>query len=256
MLGKRALPDGDSLDPVKHARGSDVAESGLSHSCTHEVVSPPGAPPKADVPLPTEFGAMSFPFPLDPFQQKALGALELSESVMVAAHTSAGKTVVAQYAIALSLARGQRVVYTSPIKALSNQKFRELSSEFGAENVGLMTGDCNVNVRPIAKAPPGPGQAASWRFHCLAQRSAYAPTDRPEPFRSTAQVDASCVVMTTEILRNMLYRGHELVREVKWVIFDEVHMTYHTRAHARGCAHPHVGTRTRRCTTCATRSAA
>ena len=111
----------------------------------------------------------------------ALAAIELNESVMVSAHTSAGKTVVAQYAIAISLNKGQRVVYTSPIKALSNQKYRELSAAFGNENVGLMTGDVNVNV------------------------------------------DASCLVMTTEILRNMLYKGHELVREVQWVIFDEVH---------------------------------
>ena len=81
---------------------------------------------------------------------------------MVAAHTSAGKTVVAEYAIAKALQAGQRVIYTSPLKALSNQKYRELEEEFG--DVGLMTGDMIIN---------------------------------PE---------ASCVVMTTEILRSMLYR--------------------------------------------------
>lgn len=104
---------------------------------------------------------------------------ERDESVLVSAHTSAGKTVVAEYAIALSLKRRQRVIYTSPIKALSNQKYRELQEEFG--DVGLMTGDVTIN-----------------------------PT-------------ASCLVMTTEILRSMLYRGSEVMREVGWVVFDEIH---------------------------------
>lgn len=100
-------------------------------------------------------------------------------SVLVAAHTSAGKTVVAQYAIAKAIQNRQRVIYTSPIKALSNQKYRELESEF--KDVGLMTGDVTLN-----------------------------PT-------------ATCIVMTTEILRNMLYKGSEVTREMAWVIFDEVH---------------------------------
>ncbi|KAJ1469732.1 P-loop containing nucleoside triphosphate hydrolase protein, partial [Baffinella frigidus] len=89
--------------------------------------------------------------------------------VLVAAHTSAGKTAVAEYAIAMALRDNQRVVYTSPIKALSNQKFRELTDEF--QDVGLMTGDVTINP------------------------------------------DATLLVMTTEILRSMLYRGSELVRE-------------------------------------------
>lgn len=100
-------------------------------------------------------------------------------SVLVAAHTSAGKTVVAQYAIAKAIKNKQRVIYTSPIKALSNQKYRELEEEF--KDVGLMTGDVTLN-----------------------------PT-------------ATCIVMTTEILRNMLYKGSEVTREMAWVIFDEVH---------------------------------
>jgi ATP-dependent RNA helicase DOB1 len=99
--------------------------------------------------------------------------------VLVAAHTSAGKTAVAEYAIAMSLRDKQRVIYTSPIKALSNQKYRELNEVFG--DVGLVTGDVTQNE------------------------------------------SASCLVMTTEILRSMLYRGSEVVREVAWVIFDEVH---------------------------------
>jgi ATP-dependent RNA helicase DOB1 len=109
----------------------------------------------------------------------SIAAIERNESVLVSAHTSAGKTVVAEYAIAESLQKQQRVIYTSPIKALSNQKYRELAAEF--KDVGLMTGDVTIN-----------------------------PT-------------ASCIVMTTEILRSMLYRGSEVMREVGWVIFDEIH---------------------------------
>lgn len=99
--------------------------------------------------------------------------------MLVSAHTSAGKTVVAEYAISRSLAAKQRVIYTTPIKALSNQKYREFSEEF--KDVGLVTGDATINP------------------------------------------SASCLIMTTEILRNMLYRGSEIMREVGWVIFDEIH---------------------------------
>ena len=123
--------------------------------------------------------AKTYPFKLDPFQAQATEYITRNESVLVAAHTSAGKTAVAEYAIAQSLREGQRVIYTSPIKALSNQKYRDLSEEF--TDVGLMTGDITIN-----------------------------PT-------------ATCLVMTTEILRSMLYRGSEVMREVAWVIYDEVH---------------------------------
>jgi ATP-dependent RNA helicase DOB1 len=171
-------------DQGREATAAPAAAS-MEAVCVHEVAMPPGAADLAhDDPLrvltvPQSFEALSFPFELDAFQAKALAAIERNESVLVSAHTSAGKTVVAQYAIAHSLARGQRVVYTSPIKALSNQKYRELQAQFS--DVGLMTGDVNVNA------------------------------------------EASCLVMTTEILRSMLYQGHDLVREVQWVIFDEVH---------------------------------
>jgi len=123
--------------------------------------------------------AKTYPFELDPFQATAISYIQKNESVLVAAHTSAGKTAIAEYAIAQSLKQGQRVIYTSPIKALSNQKYRDLSEEF--TDVGLMTGDITIN-----------------------------PT-------------ATCLVMTTEILRSMLYRGSEVMREVAWVIYDEVH---------------------------------
>jgi ATP-dependent RNA helicase DOB1 len=125
--------------------------------------------------------AKTYPFKLDPFQQQSTEYISKNQSVLVAAHTSAGKTVVAEYAIAQSLTHNQRVIYTSPIKALSNQKYRDLSEEFGQDNVGLMTGDITINPSAI------------------------------------------CLVMTTEILRSMLYRGSELMREVAWVIYDEVH---------------------------------
>ncbi|CAM9721618.1 unnamed protein product [Chrysoparadoxa australica] len=128
---------------------------------------------------PPDKPAKSYPFKLDPFQEQAISYIERNESVLVSAHTSAGKTVNAEYAIAKSLRNNQRVVYTSPIKALSNQKFRDLQEEFG--DVGLMTGDITINP------------------------------------------DATCLIMTTEILRSMLYRGSEIMREVAWVIYDEVH---------------------------------
>ncbi|KAK0200936.1 rRNA-processing arch domain-containing protein [Desarmillaria ectypa] len=152
----------------------------LRHQVRHQVAVPPGynytpitkhvPPAKPD---------REYKFELDPFQKVSLYAIQRNESVLVSAHTSAGKTVVAEYAIAQCLNRKQRVIYTSPIKALSNQKYREMLAEFG--DVGLMTGDVTIN-----------------------------PT-------------ATCLVMTTEILRSMLYRGSEIMREVAWVVFDEIH---------------------------------
>ncbi|KAI9327811.1 antiviral helicase [Zopfochytrium polystomum] len=123
--------------------------------------------------------AHKFPFELDLFQKRAVYHLENGESVFVAAHTSAGKTVVAEYAIALAQKHMTRTIYTSPIKALSNQKFRDFKDTF--DDVGILTGD--VQIRP----------------------------------------EAACLVMTTEILRSMLYRGADLIRDVEFVIFDEVH---------------------------------
>lgn len=123
--------------------------------------------------------ARSWPFELDTFQKEAVYHLENGDSVFVAAHTSAGKTVVAEYAIALAAKHMTKAVYTSPIKALSNQKFRDFRHEF--DDVGILTGDVQIN---------------------------------PE---------ASCLIMTTEILRSMLYRGADLIRDVEYVIFDEVH---------------------------------
>lgn len=104
--------------------------------------------------------------------------LERRDCVFVAAHTSAGKTVVAEYAIALSRKHMTRTIYTSPIKALSNQKYRDFREKFS--DVGLITGDVSINP------------------------------------------DASCLIMTTEILRSMLYIGSDIIRDIEFVIFDEV----------------------------------
>lgn len=132
-------------------------------------------------PAPWRALAKEYPFELDAFQRDAIHCIEADHSVLVCAHTSAGKTVCAEHAIAAALRDGQRAIYASPIKALSNQKYRQLHSIFKGD-VGLITGDVTLSE------------------------------------------DASCLVVTTEVLRVMLYRGATAMREVKWVIFDEVHM--------------------------------
>lgn len=116
----------------------------LSHHVRHEVSLPPNYPyvPISEHKPPAE-PARTWPFTLDPFQQVAIHSIQREESVLVSAHTSAGKTVVAEYAIAQCLKNNQRVIYTSPIKALSNQKYREFAADFG--DVGLMTGDVTIN---------------------------------------------------------------------------------------------------------------
>ena len=86
-----------------------------------------------------------FPFPLDDFQLEAIDALNQGHSVVVSAPTGSGKTLVGEYAIHRAIAHGQKVFYTTPLKALSNQKLRDFREQFGAENVGLMTGDLSVN---------------------------------------------------------------------------------------------------------------
>lgn len=116
----------------------------LSFKVRHQVALPPNYPyvPISSHVPPAE-PARTYPFELDPFQKVSVASIQRNESVLVSAHTSAGKTVVAEYAIAQCLKEGQRVVYTSPIKALSNQKYREMLAEFG--DVGLMTGDVTIN---------------------------------------------------------------------------------------------------------------
>jgi len=126
-----------------------------------------------------------FPFPLDGFQLEAIDALNQGHSVVVSAPTGSGKTLVGEYAIHRALAHGRKVFYTTPLKALSNQKLRDFREQFGAERVGLMTGDLTVNR------------------------------------------EASVVVMTTEIFRNMLYaeadQGDDPLEDVEAVVLDECH---------------------------------
>ena len=123
--------------------------------------------------------AIEYPFELDEFQKRAVYRLEQGNCVMVAAHTSAGKTLVAEYAIALSRRHMSKTIYTSPIKSLSNQKYRDFKLKFG--DVGVLTGDVQLNR------------------------------------------DASCMIMTTEVLQAMLYNSSSYLQDVEWVIFDEVH---------------------------------
>lgn len=110
----------------------------------HQVAIPPSYPYKPlHEHIPDPQPAREYQFELDPFQRLSIHCLQRNESVLVSAHTSAGKTVVAEYAIAQCLRDKQRIIYTSPIKALSNQKYRDMLERFG--DVGLMTGDVTIN---------------------------------------------------------------------------------------------------------------
>jgi ATP-dependent RNA helicase HelY len=122
-----------------------------------------------------------YPFALDDFQVEACEALEDGYAVLVCAPTGAGKTVVGEFAVHLALASGQKCFYTTPIKALSNQKYNDLVQRYGADRVGLLTGDNAVNG------------------------------------------EAPIVVMTTEVLRNMLYVGSASLADLGYVVMDEVH---------------------------------
>lgn len=118
---------------------------------------------------------------LDEFQEKAVKAIDDNQSVVVSAPTGSGKTLIADYIIDRDLKKGKKIIYTAPIKALSNQKFKDFSEDYGKENVGLMTGD-------IVKNPTAP-----------------------------------LIIMTTEIYRNMCMTDDEMIQDVSYVIFDEIH---------------------------------
>src|SRR5690348_5776531 len=122
-----------------------------------------------------------YDFGLDPYQIEACQALEAGNGMLVAAPTGSGKTVVGEFAVHLALQQGKKCFYTTPIKALSNQKYADLCRRYGAAKVGLLTGDNSVNS------------------------------------------DAPVVVMTTEVLRNMLYAGSQTLLGLGYVVMDEVH---------------------------------
>lgn len=122
-----------------------------------------------------------YEFDLDPYQIEACKALEAGKGVLVAAPTGSGKTIVGEFAVHLAFQQGRKCFYTTPIKALSNQKYADLAKRYGAGKVGLLTGDNSVNA------------------------------------------DAPVVVMTTEVLRNMLYAGSQALTGLGYVVMDEVH---------------------------------
>ncbi len=122
-----------------------------------------------------------YPFILDAFQIQACHAIEAGRSVLIAAPTGAGKTIAGEFAAELAMKQAKKCFYTTPIKALSNQKFQELTAIHGAGAVGLLTGDSNINS------------------------------------------DAPIVVMTTEVLRNMIYSQSDVLQELGFVVMDEVH---------------------------------
>lgn len=125
--------------------------------------------------------AAQYDFPLDDFQARACRQIEDGRGVLVAAPTGSGKTVVGEFAVHLALASGRKCFYTTPIKALSNQKYHDLVARHGVDQVGLLTGDNTVNG------------------------------------------EAPIVVMTTEVLRNMLYAGSRTLLGLGFVVMDEVH---------------------------------
>ncbi len=125
--------------------------------------------------------ARGFSFTLDPYQRDGCAVVEDGAGVLIAAPTGAGKTVVGEFAVFLALRQGRRCFYTTPIKALSNQKFHDLVERFGPSHVGLLTGDTSINP------------------------------------------DADVVVMTTEVLRNMIYARSAALRNLGFVVMDEVH---------------------------------
>lgn len=145
--------------------------------------------------------ALKLDFQLDTFQAQAIHYLSAHKNVFVAAHTSSGKTVIAEYAVALSDLHNTNTIYTSPIKALSNQKYRDFSKKFSKHKIGLITGDVQINVNYDSGSTS------------LAARRANSDCSQPN----------ICTIMTTEILLTMLYKNEKFLKNVEFVVFDECH---------------------------------
>jgi ATP-dependent RNA helicase HelY len=158
-------------DNLEHVAASPSPSPAESYAASRQ---------RASYPKLTEFASV-LSFTLDPFQQQACAALEDGHGVLVCAPTGAGKTVVGEFAVHLALAQDQKCFYTTPIKALSNQKYADLVDRYGPGRVGLLTGDTSING------------------------------------------NAPIVVMTTEVLRNMLYAGSSTLEGLGYVVMDEVH---------------------------------
>ncbi|MDO5499844.1 MAG: DEAD/DEAH box helicase [Propionibacteriaceae bacterium] len=131
-------------------------------------------------PILTEFAA-AYGFEFDDFQREACAHIEAGSGVLVAAPTGAGKTIAGEFAVFMAVQTGRKAFYTTPIKALSNQKYHDLVERYGVDRVGLLTGDTSINP------------------------------------------DAPIVVMTTEVLRNMIYAGSTTLKGLGYVVMDEVH---------------------------------
>src|SRR2546430_9145637 len=176
MRERRRAPRRRDACPRSHFRGAPLRRR-ADHRCEHRA----GAPLNATESVVDEFET-ALPFKLDPFQREAIEKLDSGRGgVLVSAPTSSGKTVVAEYAIFRALREGQKVIYTTPLKALSNQKFHDFVREYGESMVGLVTGENTIND------------------------------------------EAPVVVMTTEILRNLIYEDLKRLDAVRYVVLDEVH---------------------------------
>jgi ATP-dependent RNA helicase HelY len=161
----------------------DRAATMQSEDCDEVGVPPLAGESGANVPAAGELARFTaeLAFGLDSFQQQACAALESGHGVLVCAPTGAGKTVVGEFAVHLALAAGGKCFYTTPLKALSNQKHTDFVARYGKDQIGLLTGDLSVNA------------------------------------------NAPVVVMTTEVLRNMLYADSPVLQGLSYVVMDEVH---------------------------------
>ncbi|PRQ12055.1 DEAD/DEAH box helicase [Corynebacterium sp. 13CS0277] len=156
-----------------------------SHPRDPDTAAPLAAPPADAVPAAAQSVVDAFaatlPYRLDGFQERACGLVAQGLGVLVCAPTGAGKTVVGEFAVHRAVEEGTKCFYTTPIKALSNQKYHDLCATYGEDRVGLLTGDVSVNG------------------------------------------DADVVVMTTEVLRNMIYAGSPALGRLRYVVMDEIH---------------------------------